>query len=212
MLNLATDWLLEFAKSSDPATESERKQLTDSLASSASAYLRSFDPTPEGESYVGALASGAAGGGLADMPLVPVHGDYWVANIYGTERVEGIIDWEYYRPFGLPLFDTSMLCISSSLAFCRYPGRSVVAAALKACLFEANPVSSACADAMKRYARALKIPWDARQIEDLIAWWLVCLSVREFETYGSHFTMDPRWRDAFLGFLDLREQRFWHSS
>jgi hypothetical protein len=40
------------------------------------------------------------------IPVVDVHGDYWMGNILTTRtRLTGVIDWERARPEGLPLFD-----------------------------------------------------------------------------------------------------------
>jgi hypothetical protein len=51
----------------------------------------------------------------ARLPAVPVHGDYWLPNVlFGRHgEVAGLIDWEWYRDDGLPLFDAFNLLFMS---------------------------------------------------------------------------------------------------
>ena len=46
------------------------------------------------------------------LPLVPIHGDYWLNNIIcdqEDQRINGILDWDASCPQGLPLLDISHL-------------------------------------------------------------------------------------------------------
>jgi hypothetical protein len=42
------------------------------------------------------------------LPMVPMHGDFWLANLrftIGHLTISGVVDWEWYRDDGLPLID-----------------------------------------------------------------------------------------------------------
>jgi hypothetical protein len=49
------------------------------------------------------------------MHGVPVHGDYWPSNILVTDddRLAGLVDWEWFRPRGLPGYDALYLLVTT---------------------------------------------------------------------------------------------------
>lgn len=77
---------------------------------------------PDGASDLIGRAVGQALAWLARRPMhgVPVHGDYWPSNILITDddRVCGLVDWEWFRPRGLPGYDALYL-LATTLAHSR---------------------------------------------------------------------------------------------
>ncbi len=72
---------------------------------------------PEDAADLIGRAVGRALAWLSRRPMhgVPVHGDYWPANILVTDddRVCGLVDWEWFRPRGLPGYDALHLLVTT---------------------------------------------------------------------------------------------------
>lgn len=62
-----------------------------------------------------ALAALRAWAGERVLPAVPVHGDYKIGNLLFADqprRLSGIVDWDNFRPAGLPLIDGLNLMVN----------------------------------------------------------------------------------------------------
>lgn len=60
------------------------------------------------------FAGNAAG---AELPLVPGHGDFWGGSLlYGMDQRWHVIDWEFFKPAGLPLQDYFMLAVHPGIS------------------------------------------------------------------------------------------------
>jgi hypothetical protein len=104
---------------------------------------------------------------LAGLPLGWVHGDFWSGNMMVRDgRLDGVIDWEWAGPDGLPVHDLFDLIVLGPRET-RYlpPGLRLHRILL--------PLAHAGDERVREYCRALDLPCEPAVLEALaIAYWL----------------------------------------
>ncbi len=84
--------------------------------SSIADYTRHFDPQPGEMSYLRWLRTSITALRHLALPIVPNHGDLAANAILVTAHGLGVMDWEYYTPTGVPLYDHLMAVIQNGFS------------------------------------------------------------------------------------------------
>lgn len=205
--SMTTEWLLKTAALRNESSGS-RQELARALVSSSHGYLQNYDVCNKEKRYIESLIDRMSHGGLADIPTVPMHGDYWVGNIYGHKQITGVIDWEYFQPAGLPLWDMCMLCLTLGKVYNGQDSREV-APLLRKCFSTDGALADKCGSIMDTYLQAMGLACDRAVIDDVVAWWLISMAMREYEAFGMHSGMDLFWRQGLVAFMDLQPHTVW---
>ena len=144
-----------------------------------------------------------------DLPLVPLHGDFWIDNIFVEDgRVSGVIDWEYARPLFLPLFDWFQFQFSAATAV---SSRMDFATIFQNAFLSKNETTAEFAGTLPEYCGAVGMDCDPKLVEALFILWIVETSVRERELFGKSYASDML-RHANLGaLLERSETAPWKS-
>jgi|GEM_PF-2780395 len=139
----------------------------------------------------------------AGLPVVPVHGDFWVNNIFRRERqVVGVLDWEFARPASIPVWDLFQFEFSMGIA--ANPKIELRGIFLTA-FFRDGSLKQGFRKATRAYCKAQSMDYDPKVIEALFVLWLADRAVNERYLFGRSYETDMLRHDNMSLYLENRK-------
>ena len=109
-----------------------------------------------------------------ELPFVASHGDFWGGSLlWGTDKKMRVVDWEFFQPKSLPLFDLFMLAVHPGVAL-NSDGCNLVSE-FSMC-FEENPHSKQVRHSLKKFSEQLGAQKDI--LELLFQFFLIRMSAQ----------------------------------
>lgn len=114
---LAVDWLKAFyGEISLPPVALTEQEIQQLFLEPLDRFRRQFELSMTEERLLNSLQSGVMAHCGQRLPLVPSHGDFGGGAILIHDRQIAVIDWEFFQPRCLPLFDLFKLFIHPGVA------------------------------------------------------------------------------------------------
>jgi hypothetical protein len=195
-------WLDKFGHPRHPPTLWPWEKLKNRFHVSISEFCEHFELDSTERDYIGWLRARIEATGQLELPIVPNHGDLAAAAILVRDNGLGIIDWEYYCPEGLPLFDHLMAVVQTG--FCLSTTKTLTLLDQFKMSFAANWYSEMAAGWLRAACQRFGLP------ESLLSLWLTLFLIemsnkRDWEQQAARKHGEKGWRNLFSYYVSHKD-------